>query len=297
MEEKLEKLTALGSYLKNIGARANKIKQAINIDPKNISLLSTNEKRTIYAEEFYKIIYVANIQSGLAENEFYTAINQIFPDRIKIDLLSEFEDYSPEARFFKKYTQQQSEIEKKLNIPNAKISKYFGDKEKRALAIEIITFAEAIGLNVLQTFKEIYGPIKIVNNSLPDLNIINDRTNKIYQYVSAYNNMDVANMIADFSDDIIFQNVMNGEKTMELRGIEEFKQQAIAALSYFSEREQSIETITHTHSSTEIVINYRAIAALDFPNGLKKGDEINLEGKSVFEFSTDGKISRLTDIA
>lgn len=125
--------------------------------------------------------------------------------------------------------------------------------------------------------------------------ILNNRTEKIFKYVEAYNQMDVENMIADFSDDIIFQNVMNGEKTMELQGIEEFKKQAIEALSYFSEREQSIETMTHSHISTEIIINYRAIAAIDFPNGLKKGDEIKLKGKSVFEFSVDGKISRLTD--
>lgn len=133
--------------------------------------------------------------------------------------------------------------------------------------------------------------------SLINPSVLNDRTTKVFNYVEAYNNMDVPNMIADFSDDIIFQNVMNGEKTMELRGIEEFKRQAIDALSYFSERQQSIESITHNYSSTEITISYRAIAAIDFPNGLKKGDEINLKGKSIFEFSEDGKIVRLTDIA
>lgn len=105
--------------------------------------------------------------------------------------------------------------------------------------------------------------------------ILNNRTEKIFKYVEAYTQMDVENMIADFSDDIIFQNVMNGEKTMELQGIEEFKKQAIDALSYFSERNQFIESITHTQSSTEIVINYRAVAAMDFPSGLKKGDEAN----------------------
>lgn len=127
--------------------------------------------------------------------------------------------------------------------------------------------------------------------------VLNDRSEKIFRYLDAYNKMEVENMIADFSDDIIFQNVMNGEKTMELQGIEEFKKQAIEALSYFSEREQSIETMTHSHSSTEIVINYRTIAAMDFPNGLKKGDEITLKGKSNFEFSEDGKISKLTNIS
>lgn len=161
MEEKSKKLTRLGAYLKRIGAKAVKIKEATGVDPKNISLLSTNQKRTIYADEFYKIIYTAHQQTGLGENEFNIAIDEIFPDRVKVNLLEEFDDYSPEGKFFKKYTQQQSEIENKLGIPNAKISKYFGDNEKRALAIEIITFAESIGLNVLQTFKEIYGDLKV----------------------------------------------------------------------------------------------------------------------------------------
>lgn len=138
-----------------------------------------------------------------------------------------------------------------------------------------------------------------MGNQLPKLmsvSVLNKRTEKIFKYVEAYNQMDAKNMIADFSDDIIFKNVMNGEKTMELQGIEEFKKQAIEALSYFSEREQVIESITHNYSTTDISITYRAIAAMDFPNGLKKGEEISLDGKSIFEFSDDGKIIRLTDI-
>jgi len=127
--------------------------------------------------------------------------------------------------------------------------------------------------------------------------ILNERTEKIFRYLNAYNEMDVEKMIVDFDDEIVFLNVMNGEKTMELRGIEEFKKQAIEALSYFSEREQSVESITHTSSCTEISIAYRAIAAMDFPNGIKKGDEVNLQGRSIFEFSEDGKISRLGDIS
>ncbi|MEZ0454764.1 nuclear transport factor 2 family protein [Sphingobacterium thalpophilum] len=133
--------------------------------------------------------------------------------------------------------------------------------------------------------------------SLMEPAVLNDRTNKIFSYVEAYNNMDIGKMTVDFDDQIVFLNIMNGENTMELHGIEDFKKQAIEALSYFSERQQSIETLTHNIDSTEISISYRAIAAMDFPNGLKKGDEITLKGKSVFEFSADGEIVRLTDIA
>lgn len=53
--------------------------------------------------------------------------------------------------------------------------------------------------------------------------------------------MDVENMIPDFADRIIFINIMNDEKSMELQGIKTFKKQAIETLSYFIEREQSIE--------------------------------------------------------
>jgi len=126
---------------------------------------------------------------------------------------------------------------------------------------------------------------------------LNNRTETAFRYVEAYNEMNVESMIRVFDDGIVFLNVTNGEKTMELQGIEEFKKQAIEALSYFSERQQSIESITHTHNSTEIVINYRAIVAMDFPNGLKKGEVINMKGKSIFEFSADDKIIRLTDIS
>ncbi len=49
------------------------------------------------------------------------------------------------------------------------------------------------------------------------VSVLNKRTEKIFKYVEAYNQMDAKNMIADFSDDIIFKNVMNGEKTMVLR--------------------------------------------------------------------------------
>ena len=137
-----------------------------------------------------------------------------------------------------------------------------------------------------------------MENQVPRLTsapVLNDRSEKIFRYLDAYNKMEVENMIADFDDGIVFLNVTNGEKTMELQGIEAFKKQTIEALSYFSHREQSIESMTHSLDSTEITIGYRAIAAMDFPNGLKKGDEIKLKGKSVFEFSADGKISKLTD--
>lgn len=151
----------MGQYLDKLGIRPSKIGDTSGINPKNISLLSTQETRKIYADEFYKIINTAHLLSDIPEEEFKSAIDEIFPNRKKIDLLSEYKDLPPEAKFFKKYTQTQSEIERKLEFPSGKISKYHGAKDdnRRALAIEIVSFSEGMGLDVLEVFKEMYGDI------------------------------------------------------------------------------------------------------------------------------------------
>ncbi|MFD1601308.1 nuclear transport factor 2 family protein [Flavobacterium artemisiae] len=118
----------------------------------------------------------------------------------------------------------------------------------------------------------------------------------IKNYIEGYNEFNIEKMIADFNQDIIFENVTNGEVNMSLNGIKEFKEQAEQAKSYFSSRTQTITAFNHSESQTEIEIDYQAVLAMDFPNGMKKGDELNLKGKSVFEFSGN-KISKLTDLS
>src|SRR5690606_27109761 len=133
--------------------------------------------------------------------------------------------------------------------------------------------------------------------SLPNPEVLNERTAKIYQYIEAYNRLDVSNMTVNMSDTFVFQNIENNKSTMLLEGIDEFKKQAIEAVSYFTQRQQTILSMTHKCHYTEITVDYNAIAAMDFPNGIKKGNEIKLKGKSIFEFSEDGKIVKLTDIS
>jgi len=153
--------TGVGKYLEKLKSNKAKISRLSGITTSRINAISNNEDAKPYAEEFYKIIYIANQESGLGEDSFKDAINEIFPERVQIDLLAEFSDLSPEGRFFKKYTQQQKDIERKLGIAPGKVSKYFGDKNKRALATEIIDFVQGMGLDVLEVFKEIYGEIKL----------------------------------------------------------------------------------------------------------------------------------------
>jgi hypothetical protein len=47
---------------------------------------------------------------------------------------------------------------------------------------------------------------------------------------------------------------------------------------------------------SEIEIEYYAVLAMDFSNGMKKGNEIRLNGKSIFVFKNN-KIIRITDFS
>jgi len=123
-----------------------------------------------------------------------------------------------------------------------------------------------------------------------------DREEIIKNYVDGYNSFDVSKMIMDFSDEIVFENIQNEEITMTLNSLNEFKTQAEIAKNYFSERQEKIKSFRHESEKSEIEIEYYGVLAMDFPNGMKKGDEIKLNGKSIFEFKNN-KIMRLTDIS
>ena len=116
----------------------------------------------------------------------------------------------------------------------------------------------------------------------------------IENYINAYNSFDVAGMMALLHPEIAFENISNGEVTLSIKGIANFKQQAEEATRYFTTREQKITQLTITDHTAEALIAYTAILAHDLPNGMKAGDKLELEGRSVFTFR-DGKIIRLQD--
>ena len=118
----------------------------------------------------------------------------------------------------------------------------------------------------------------------------------IEAYIEAYNRFDVAGMLAPLRDDVIFQNVANGEITLTLSGKEAFRQQAEQATQYFSAREQRVTDWQVNGELVEVAIDYKAVAAIEFPNGLKPGDSLHLQGKSVFQVE-DGQIISIEDIS
>ena len=123
-----------------------------------------------------------------------------------------------------------------------------------------------------------------------------NREKIITNYIDGYNQFDIDKMTTVLDDNIIFKNIQNGQTNMSLSGLTEFKLQAEQAKSYFTSRKQTIKSFNHLDTETQIEIEYYAILAKDFPNGLKSGQELNLKGKSVFKFSGH-KIIELTDIS
>jgi hypothetical protein len=88
----------------------------------------------------------------------------------------------------------------------------------------------------------------------------------------------------------------NGELTLTTKGIKAFEAQARQATQFFKQRKQTITAITIANQQAEVNIDYQGVLAIDLPNGLKSGDTLTLQGKSIFRF-TDNLISYLEDIS
>jgi hypothetical protein len=129
-----------------------------------------------------------------------------------------------------------------------------------------------------------------------ETDVMNDREKIIKNYIDGYNHFNADKMLIDFDENVIFENIQNGEINMSLTDLKALRQQVEQAKNYFTTRTQTITSFKHSGDETEIEIDYYAILGMDFPNGLKRGDELKLKGKSIFKF-LNNKIIKLTDIS
>jgi steroid delta-isomerase-like uncharacterized protein len=118
----------------------------------------------------------------------------------------------------------------------------------------------------------------------------------VQAYIEAYNRFDVDGMVRHLHEDVVFRNIANGEVNLTTTGKNNFRQQAEQAKQYFSEREQRVTEWQVADNRVEVLIDYTAVAAMEFPNGLKPGDTLQLQGKSIFQFA-DGQITSIEDIS
>ena len=101
-------------------------------------------------------------------------------------------------------------------------------------------------------------------------------------------------MTKDLAENVVFENVSNGNVELRTEGLTEFIKQAELAKQYFTKRKQTIESWKFDDTKVIIGIDYKAILAIDLPNGMKTGDTFKLKGKSEFEFDNE-KIKSITD--
>ena len=118
----------------------------------------------------------------------------------------------------------------------------------------------------------------------------------IEDYVDAYNRFDVPGMLKGLDEAVIFENYSGAELTHKTEGISAFEQQAQTALSYFTAREQKIKGVFVQDNTAIVQIAYKATLAIDFPNGMKAGEMLEMDGRSEFQFK-EGKIIKIIDRA
>ncbi|MFP4091896.1 MAG: nuclear transport factor 2 family protein [Cyclobacteriaceae bacterium] len=116
----------------------------------------------------------------------------------------------------------------------------------------------------------------------------------IENYIKAYNAFDIEGMCRDMHEDVVFQNVSNGEVNLETKGLPAFKEQAQKAKEIFSAREQKITEIQQADDAATVSIAYTGVLAVDLSEQMKAGDTLRLQGKSTFHFQDD-KIIRIVD--
>lgn len=116
------------------------------------------------------------------------------------------------------------------------------------------------------------------------------------RYIDAYNRMDVDGMLLAVHPDVTFENISGGVVNARTEGIAELKALAQQALSLFSERHQRILSFETDGSRAAASIAFRAVLAVDMPNGPRQGQVMSLSGRSEFEFK-EGAICKISDIS
>jgi hypothetical protein len=116
----------------------------------------------------------------------------------------------------------------------------------------------------------------------------------VKKFIAAYNLYDIESMLSLLHHDVQFKNIANGEVDAQTVGIDEFEKLARQSVSLFKEREQKIISLKEINNKLNVFIQYRAILAMDLPHGLKRGDCIDMQGKSEYSFK-DGLIFSIVD--
>ncbi|MES0864724.1 nuclear transport factor 2 family protein [Ruegeria sp. SCPT10] len=123
---------------------------------------------------------------------------------------------------------------------------------------------------------------------------MNDLPESIAAYIEAYNQMDVAGMVACLSDDVVFRNIVSGDVTIKKSGKPAFTELAAAGVQAFKTRQQTVTNMISVGTVTLVEIDYSAVVSADLPNGWKAGQHLKFQGASAFRVE-DGQIASIVD--
>ena len=116
----------------------------------------------------------------------------------------------------------------------------------------------------------------------------------IESFIEAYNSFDVDRMVSLMHPECSFQNVSAGVVNASAEGIPQFRELAESSKAIFSSRCQTITGYKEEADTAYVDIAYEGVLSVDLANGLKAGETLRLNGRSVYGFR-DGLIYRLTD--
>ncbi|MFY0630476.1 MAG: nuclear transport factor 2 family protein [Flavobacteriaceae bacterium] len=113
-------------------------------------------------------------------------------------------------------------------------------------------------------------------------------------YVKGYNDFNMKKMLSPLHSKIVFENYVKDELTMKLEGIKSFKKKAQKGVEMFSKRKKDVLSFDHQEDHSVAIMNYSATLKVDIGEKMKKGQVMNISGKSIFFFKDD-RISKIQD--
>jgi hypothetical protein len=118
----------------------------------------------------------------------------------------------------------------------------------------------------------------------------------VRKFIEAYNSLDINRMLSLLHPDVDFINISGGKVDAVTKGKIEFEELARKSASLFTSREQKIISIEEAGSLVKTEIEYHAVLAEDLPAGMKKGDNIEIKGRSEYNIK-DNLIISIKDIS
>lgn len=115
----------------------------------------------------------------------------------------------------------------------------------------------------------------------------------VENFIHSFNSYNIEGMTKDLAENFGYEHLRNGEAGLRAIGIESFKELLRSAEHTYKSRQETIESWELSKYHIEIESSFKGTLATDLSNGMKMGDVIAFDVRTIFEFA-DGKIECVT---